>query len=165
VEPAELALHPVDVTPAQQAVRFAQGLECLGAFNADGALTGLVWMTARGCTEGDVALRSAPPPGGAWDTGMWIAPQHRMGRTFQALWAGVAVWLDARGLTASYSAIADYNLKSMGSHQRLGLVRVSGITALRLGPWQWIAAGGGGWRYARLPGVIEWTVPTAHFPE
>lgn len=156
---SELAFHSVDVTPAQQAERFRQGIECLGAFNGDGLLTGLVWMTDRGCTEGDLALFSAPPAGAAWDTGMWIHPDHRMGRTFQALWAGVGEWLDARGLDWSCSAIADYNISSMGAHQRLGLQVISRITALRIGYWQWIAVGDSGWRFVRMPNILRWQVP------
>lgn len=155
----DLARWTIDVTPEQQAGRFAQGLSCLGAFNSDNELTGLVWLTGTGCTEGDVALFSRPPKGGAWDTGMWIHPQHRLGRSFQALWAGVGDWLDARGLSASYSAIADYNINSLGAHRRLGMERVGSIVALRIGRWQWIKTGDAPWRFARTGRPIEWQVP------
>lgn len=155
----ELDQWVIDISPEQQATRFAQGLACLGAFNSNNDLTGVVWITGSGCTEGDVALFSRPPTNGAWDTGMWIHPDHRLGRTFQALWAGVADWLDARGLDASYSAIADYNVNSLGAHRRLGMVRLGSITALRIGQRQWISAGGARWRFARTGAPIIWQVP------
>ena len=158
VDAAELARWTIDVTPEQQAARFVQGITCLGAFNRDAILTGVVWVTATGCSEGDVALLTNPAADGAWDTGMWIHPEHRLGRTFQALWAGVGAWLGARGLNASYSAIADYNINSLRSHRRLGMVRVSKITALRIGRWQWIAAGSQPWRMVRPGNRIEWQV-------
>lgn len=155
----ELLRWPIDVTPAQQEARFAQGIACLAAFNSAGELTGVVWMSDRGCTEGDVALLTRPPEGGAWDTGMWIDPEHRLGRSFQALWAGVAAWLDARGLTASYSAIADYNVGSLGAHRRLGMERLGRITALRIGQWQWITAGSRRWNLVRPGQLHTWQVP------
>lgn len=164
ISAAELAAMPIDITPQQQAERFAQGIECLGAFNGTGDLTGVVWLTAHPCSEGDVALTLCPPANGAWDTGMWIHPDHRMGRSFQALWAGVAAWLEARGLDWSYSGIADYNLGSQGAHRRLGMVVVGKITALRIGRWQLIAVGDHGWRLVRSPRHLDWQVPAIAEP-
>lgn len=160
----DLAQHAIDATPEQQALRFDQGIECLGAFNADGMLTGVVWMSADPLSEGDMALLLCPPANGAWDTGMWIHPDHRMGRTFQALWAGVGQWLAARGRDWSFSAIADYNLGSMGAHKRLGMVETGKIVALRIRGWQWIWAGKAGWRFVREPARTVWQIPPLAAP-
>jgi hypothetical protein len=160
----ELAQLEVDVTVEQQAERFAQGIDCLGAFNADGILTGVVWMSAGPLSEGDVALVLRPPADAAWDTGMWIHPDHRMGRTFQALWAGVAHWLAERGRDWSFSAIADYNLGSMGAHKRLGMVQAGKIVALRIRSWQWIAVGDARWRFVRPPERVTWDIAAIAAP-
>ncbi len=156
---ADLAAQPIDISPEQQAARLAQGIECLAAFNADGALTGVVWLCAHGCSEGDIALHTTPPPGAAWDTGMWIHPDHRMGRTFQALWAAVGEWLAARGLAWSISAIADYNVASMGAHRRMGLIVIGQMGGLRLGPWQYVWVRGGPRGWVRAPRRLRWRVP------
>jgi hypothetical protein len=87
-----------------------------------------------------------------------------MGRTFQALWAGVGHWLAERELDWSFSAIADYNLGSMGAHKRLGMVQAGKIVALRISSRQWIAAGKSGWRFVREPARTEWHIPALATP-
>jgi hypothetical protein len=159
LEPTELAEHSIDIDHDNQAKRFEQGLHCLGAFAASGELAGVVWVGTGGCTEGEVALRFHPPAGCGWDTGMWVHPDHRLGRAFAALWAGVGGWMDARALSWSASSIADYNLSSLAAHRRLDMVAVGRMFALQIGPWQWIAPGLERWRLVRLPEVVDWQVP------
>lgn len=154
-----LAQRPIDIGVAQQAARFAQGMRCLGAFTATDQLAGVIWVSAGPCTEGELPLRFHPPAGCGWDTGMWVHPDHRLGRAFAALWAGVGAWMNTRGLEWSASSIADYNLTSLAAHRRLGMAELGRFVALRVGRWYWIAAGPAPWRLA-LPGqIIDWPVP------
>lgn len=133
----ELALHRVDVGPQVQARRFSEGLTCLGSFDAKQRLTGLVWLREHRHDEDEVAVRFLLPGGCCWDTGLWIARQYRMGRSFAALWAGAGEWMDARGLTQSLSRISDYNLPALLAHKRMGARVVAHRSFLRLGKWQW----------------------------
>lgn len=140
VGPEELARHPVDIGPEVQARRFAEGLTCLAAFDAKQRLTGLVWLREHRHDEDEVAVRFLLPAGCCWDTGLWIAPQHRMGRTFAALWAGAGEWMDARGLSHSLSRISDYNLPALLAHKRMGAKVLAHRSFLQLGNWQWSAS-------------------------
>lgn len=138
--PADLARHAVDAAPAVQQRRFAEGLTCLGAFDRRGRLTGLVWLREDVHEEDEVAVRFTLPPGCCWDTGLWIAPRHRMGRSFAALWAGVGQWMDARGLSHSLSRISDYNIVALAAHRRMGARVLTHHSFIRFGAWQWSAA-------------------------
>lgn len=143
---AELSLeqlrhHRIDVSEEVQATRFAQRLACLGAFNAKDELIGVNWMGTEPFVEDEVHVRFSVPADAGWDTGLWVRPEHRLGRGFAALWAGAADWLRAQGRTWSMSRIADYNLPSILSHQRMGAVTVGHITAIRFFRWQWMAEG------------------------
>lgn len=138
---ALLARHEIDVSPEVQAVRFAQGLTCLGAFNAKDELVGVTWVGTEPFVEDEVHVRFSVPDNAGWDTGLWVKPQHRLGRGFAALWAGTAEWLRARDRHWSMSRIADYNLPSILSHKRMGAVTVDHITAIRFFRWQWMADG------------------------
>lgn len=132
-----LAQQDVDADAAVQALRFAGGLTCLGVFDPRDRLTGLIWLGEATYREDEVAVRFALPPQCCWDTGLWIAPEHRMGRSFAALWAGVADWMDARGLSHSLSRVSDYNHAALKSHQRMGAVVLAHHTFIRFGNWQW----------------------------
>lgn len=127
----------VDASAAVRAERFAAGLTCLGVFDRHAALTGLVWLGQGTYREDEVAVRFVIPPRCCWDTGLWIAPEHRMGRSFAALWAGVGQWMDARGLRHSLSRVADYNLPALTAHRRMGAQVLSHRSFLRIGGWQW----------------------------
>ncbi|MCZ8322623.1 MAG: hypothetical protein O9296_13735 [Novosphingobium sp.] len=127
----------VDASAAVRAERFAAGLTCLGVFDRREALTGLVWLGQGTYREDEVAVRFVIPPRCCWDTGLWIAPEHRMGRSFAALWAGVGQWMDARGLRHSLSRVADYNLPALTAHRRMGAQVLSHRSFLRIGGWQW----------------------------
>lgn len=136
-----LASHEIDASAAVQSARFAQGLTCLGAFNASDKLVGVTWLGTEPFIEDEVHVRFSVPGNAGWDTGLWVKPQHRLGRGFAALWAGTAEWLQARDRHWSISRIADYNLPSILSHKRMGAVTVGHITAIRFSRWQWMAEG------------------------
>lgn len=136
VEAEELARHEIDAPPNVQGDRFAQGMTCLGAFNPKQVLLGVTWIGTQNFIEDDVAVRFDLPEGSCWDTGLWIVPQHRLGRAFLALWAGTREWMEARGLHTSYSRIADYNLASILAHRRLGATVLDHTIFIRVGPWQ-----------------------------
>ena len=140
VEPDELARHVIDAPPRLQADRFAQGMTCLGAFNKGGALVGVTWLAPGGMVEDDVNVRFAVPEGCCWDTGLWIVPRFRLSRAFAALWAGTAAWMVERGLTHSYSRIADYNIPSILSHRRMGAMTLGHHVFFKLGRWQYSTA-------------------------
>jgi hypothetical protein len=137
---AALSEWGIDASPAVQAERFEAGLACLGAFDPRGALTGLVWLGTEAYDEDEVAVRFLLPADCCWDTGLWIAPEHRMGRTFAALWAGVATWMDEHGLTCSLSRISDYNRTALRAHLRMQARVLAHCTFVRFGNWQWSAA-------------------------
>lgn len=139
--PAVLVQHEIDVSAEVQATRFAQGLVCLGAFNAKNQLVGVNWIGCGPFVEDEVHVRFSVPTDAGWDTGLWVRPENRMGRGFAALWAGTAEWLHRQGRVWSISRIADYNLPSILSHKRMGGVIVGHVTAIRFFRWQWMAEG------------------------
>jgi hypothetical protein len=142
---AALATQKIDVSTEVQAARFAQGLTCLGAFNAKDELIGVNWIGVDPFIEDEVHVRFTVPAEAGWDTGLWVRPEHRLGRGFAALWAGTADWLRAQGREWSMSRIADYNLPSLLSHKRMGAVTVGHVTAIRFFHWQWMAEGRPRW--------------------
>jgi hypothetical protein len=135
--PAALANHTVDAAPAVQTLRFAAGLTCLGVFDRRARLTGLVWLGSGPYHEDEVAVNFLLPEHCCWDTGLWIAPEYRMGRSFAALWAGVGEWMASRGFTHSLSRVADYNLPALTAHRRMGSIVLAHHSFLRIGNWQW----------------------------
>ena len=136
-----LAQHQIDVPIEVQTTRFAQGLVCLGAFNSKNELVGVNWIGRGAFVEDEVHVRFSVPNDAGWDTGLWVRPEHRLGRGFAALWAGTAEWLRGQGCAWSMSRIADYNLPSILSHKRMGGVAVGHVTAVRFFRWQWMAEG------------------------
>lgn len=132
-----LARHEVDADADVQAQRFAEGLTCLGVFDPKERLTGLIWLREGAYREDEVAVRFVLPPLCCWDTGLWIAPEYRMGRSFAALWTGVGHWMDARGLSHSLSRVSDYNRTALNAHQRMGAAVLAHHSFVRLGGWQW----------------------------
>lgn len=142
------AARNVELTPAVIDFRIAQGMTCLGAFR-QGQLLGINWLTDQPFDEDEVRVRFVPPPGAAWDTGLFVPPEGRGGRAFAALWAGTAAWLAERGLDWSMSRINDYNDSSWRAHQRMGAKMLDTLTALRIGNRQWLL----GMRPRLTPGV------------
>lgn len=131
----------IDVSLSVQSARFAQGLSCLGAFNAKDDLIGVNWVGTEPFVEDEVHVRFSVPADAGWDTGLWVRPENRLGRGFAALWAGTAEWLHGQGRRWSMSRIADYNLPSILSHKRMGAVTVGHITAIRFFRWQYMSGG------------------------
>ncbi|MBL0924601.1 MAG: hypothetical protein IBJ12_09090 [Sphingomonadaceae bacterium] len=137
----QLATHSIDIPPSVQKARFDQGMTCLGAFNRRDELVGVTWVGKGPFQEDIIHVRFAVPPDAAWDTGLWIAPRHRLGRGFAALWAGTADWLRENNRQWSTSWIADYNLPSLLSHKRMGAKTLGHILILRFFRWQYMAQG------------------------
>ena len=127
----------IDAPAEVQALRFAAGLTCLGAFNRKDQLTGVIWLGTGRYDEDEVQVRFLLPEHCCWDTGLWIAPKFRLGRAFAALWAGTGAWMAARGLTHSLSRVSDYNLPAILSHKRMGARTLAHHTFIRVGTWQW----------------------------
>ena len=138
---AALAKHEIDVSSEVQMARFAQGLICIGAFNAKHELVGVNWVGCGPFVEDEVHVRFSVPDDAVWDTGLWIRPERRLSRSFAAIWAGTADWLRGQGCEWSMSRVADYNLPSILSHNRMGGVIVGHVTAIRFFRWQWMAEG------------------------
>lgn len=138
---AALTEHVIDIPQNVQRLRFAQGMTCLGAFNRKNELVGVTWVGTGPYEEDSMAIRFHVPDGAGWDTGLWIKPQHRLGRGFAALWAGTADWMRANNKEWSMSWIADYNLPSLLSHKRMGAVTVGRVLRFRFFRWQYIAEG------------------------
>lgn len=127
----------IDAAAEVQALRFAAGLTCLGAFNRKDQLVGVIWLGTGRYDEDEVQVSFLLPEGCCWDTGLWIAPKFRLGRAFAALWAGTGDWMAARGLTHSLSRVSDYNLPAILSHKRMGARTLRHHTFIRVGAWQW----------------------------
>lgn len=127
----------IDASADVQALRFAAGLTCLGAFNRKDQLVGVIWLGTGRYDEDEVQVSFLLPEGCCWDTGLWIAPRFRLGRAFAALWAGTAEWMAARGLTHSLSRVSDYNLPAILAHKRMGARTLRHHTFIRVGGWQW----------------------------
>jgi hypothetical protein len=127
----------IDAPADVQADRFAQGMTCLGAYNAKDVLVGVIWVAPHGIIETDVQLAFTIPSTCSWDTGLWIDPRYRLSRAFAALWAGAAMWMRDAGKRWSISRIADYNLASTLSHRRLGAVLIDHQLAITMFGWQY----------------------------
>lgn len=132
----EIAAAAIELSATTIDFRLGQGMSCLGAFRGD-RLLGVTWLTEGGFDEDELPVRFEPPPGAAWDTGLYVRPEERGGRAFAALWAGTSAWLAERGLNWSMSRITDYNEASRRAHSRMMARSVGALTALRLGRHQW----------------------------
>lgn len=129
--------------------RLRQGMSCIAAWRGE-RLLGVNWLTEGAFEEDEVAVRFVPPPGCAWDTGLFVCPAERGGRAFAALWAGSADWMAARGLEWSLSRIADHNVASWRSHCRMGGRAIGSVAALSVGGRQWVPGRGFGPAELRL---------------
>lgn len=119
--------------------RMRDGMTCIAIRNRKGECIAAAWIGAGDCAEDDVALTFRVPQGSAWDTGMWVHPDHRLGRAFAALVAALGEWMERNGIEGSFSRIADYNLASLTAHRRLGASMIGHHGVLKIGPWQWCA--------------------------
>jgi hypothetical protein len=134
--PVELARYAIDVGPEIQARRIADGLQCLAVFDRSGDLAGVAWVGRRAYEEAHLRVRFVLPANAAWDTGLWVPEDKRMGRAFSAVWAAVKIWLHREGLDWTMSTIADYNIPSILAHRRLGAIDLDHILAVRVGRLQ-----------------------------
>jgi hypothetical protein len=134
--PEELAQHCIDAEASVQADRFAQKLQCLGVFDRKNQLAGISWLGTGHHNEGELAIRFIPPTGAAWDTGLWIPDDKRMGRAFTAAWGAIGSWLASQDLDWSVSCIADYNIASILAHERMKAQTLGHVAVLKLGRLQ-----------------------------
>lgn len=141
IAPDVLLGHDIDISAEVQHLRFAQGMVCLAAYNRKAELVGVTWVGSGPFAEDAMPIRFHVPTNAAWDAGLWIKPQHRLGRGFAALWAGTAEWLWANDKIWSMSWIADYNLPSLLSHKRMGAVTVGHVMTFRFFRWHYMAEG------------------------
>jgi hypothetical protein len=164
---ADLRSHEIDVPDDVKNARFAQGLTCLAAFTSKDELVGVTWLGIEPFVEDEVHIRFDPPHDAGWDTGLWIKPEFRLGRGFAALWAGTAQWLTARGRRWSMSRIADYNLASIRSHQRMGAVTTGRMIVFRVCKWQYSPDAKPGFARidAAVPPVAQLSSPEENSPQ
>jgi hypothetical protein len=141
IAPEALLNHAIDISPDVQRLRFDQGMTCLAAYNRKDELVGITWVGSGPFREDAMPIRFHVPDNAAWDAGLWIAPRHRLGRGFAALWAGTASWLRDNGKEWSMSWIADYNLPSLLSHKRMGAMTVGRVLTFRFFRWHYMAEG------------------------
>lgn len=141
ISSAELEHQVIDIPVEIQRLRFAQGMTCLAAFNRKDELVGVTWVGEGPFQEDAMPIRFHVPSDAGWDAGLWIKPQHRLGRGFAALWAGTAQWLLLNDKKWSMSWIADYNLPSLLSHKRMGAITLGKIMRFRFFRWQYMAEG------------------------
>jgi len=126
--------------PVDQAVldyRFNQGAVCLVAVD-QGRTVGSIWFCFKSYDEDMVRARFVlvPEETTAWDFDVYVAPDHRLGRTFARMWSAANDYLRARGVQWSLSRVSAYNVASLRSHMRLGAREVGRATFLVLGPLQ-----------------------------
>lgn len=153
--PGEVAALGIDVGPKVQADRFTQGLHCIGVFDRKGELAGVSWLARHEGREDHFGVAFDLPPRCAWDTGLWVPEDKRMGRAFAATWAAIGEWLYREGLDWTLSGIADYNIPSILSHRRLGARHVRTLMVVRIGRLQLTLGAWPMFRLTRKPGAIR----------
>ena len=147
VQPADLASFEIDVGPEVQAERFASGFECLGIFDRHNELIAVTWLAKNQHEDSLLNIQFVLPHDAAWDTGMWIRDDRRMGRAFAAVWGAIKQWLQKEGLHRTMSSIADYNVQSIISHSRLGARSLGYVTVVRVGRLQYARGARPRWRF------------------
>lgn len=159
ISPAQLANLPADTLLGNSDARLAHGATCLAARTDKGVVAGTIWLACDSIVEGDPSARFILPRHVAWDTGVCIAPEYRMTRTFQALWAGAGNWLRERDLRWSASLIADYNWGSLNAHRRLGGRAMGHVIGAGIGPWNALKVQGQPLRFGRTGQPFDVDVP------
>ena len=124
-------LSRMPLTPDVIAYRAKQGALCLGAFKRD-QLIGCAWLTLGPYREDEVDCVFIPERG-AWDFGVYLLPEHRMGVAFAKLWDGANDFLHQRGICWTMSRIATLNRRSLTSHSGLGARSIGRALFIRLG--------------------------------
>lgn len=113
--------------------RWAAGARCF-TLTRDRAFAGHIWIQTDSYREDEIRCNYmlATPETTVWDFDVYIAPQFRVGRGLQRLWADVDRTLHAEGRRWTLSRISLFNAGSVRSHQRLGAVRIGWVGALVL---------------------------------
>ena len=117
--------------------RLAQNGIAVGAFRND-TLIGVIWYTLGGYIEDEVRAVYRPIPEGqaAWDFGVQIVPEYRLGRTFFTLWSAATESMRTRGCHYTLSRINASNTASVRAHRRLGAVPIGHASFVTIGSWQ-----------------------------
>lgn len=117
--------------------RFEEGAVCFAARRGD-EFIGFLWLKLDGYDEDEVRCRYVPRPVDrtAWDFDVYVAPAHRMGRTFAQLWRAANEFLAARRVEWVLSRISAFNPESMRAHRRLGSRPIASALFLCAGPLQ-----------------------------
>lgn len=139
LKPGDPRLADLPLDDKVLAFRFGQDAVCIAAIE-DGRAVACIWFCFGHYDEDMVRCRYVLEPAGetAWDFDVYVAPEHRMGRTFARLWAAANDYLRARGVCWSLSRISGYNPGSFNSHKRLGARVIGRASFLRLGKWQFM---------------------------
>jgi hypothetical protein len=119
------------------AYRKSQGGIPIGAF-LEGKLMGVLWYTSRAFAEDEVRAIFDPLPTGriAWDFGVEVYPEYRLGRAFYVLWRYAINEMRAKGLKYSLSRINALNTASVRTHKSLGGLVVGRVNFVCLGSMQ-----------------------------
>jgi len=130
---AEQMPRPPEVVRA----RFAAGALCFAA-SLHGRLVGCLWLKAERYDEDEVRCTFVPLPGGeaVWDFDVYVAPDHRLGRTFLRLWDAAYDFMRTNGIRWTISRVSAFNPGSLTAHARLGATRVGAATFVCVGSWQ-----------------------------
>ena len=131
----------IEVPAAEIRARLARGDAGFAAWR-EGRAVGHLWLSLGAYDETEVRCRFRPAPAGltAWDYDLYIAPDHRGGPAFAALWTAADAWLRAAGRHWTASRVAAHNTASLAAHRRLGARVVGSAAFLKVGPCQLTAA-------------------------
>jgi len=137
LKPGDPRLRDLPLSDKVLDFRFGQNAVCIAAIENDRAVA-CIWFCFGHYDEDMVRCRYVlePEQETAWDFDVYVAPEHRMGRTFARLWAAANEYLRARGVRWSLSRISGYNPASFNSHKRLGARVIGRASFLRIGNWQ-----------------------------
>lgn len=111
-------LEHLDVSAQIVRERMAQGAVCL-ALSKGAKLQGCIWYAVDRYDEDEVRAQFVLPRSAVWDFGAYVAPEHRLSRSFDQLWRGFARYSSDQGSRYSISRIATHNVASMRAHGRL----------------------------------------------
>jgi hypothetical protein len=116
--------------------RFEAGAVCFVARTAACDPAGFIWIKLNDYMEDEVRCLYALDRRSAWDFDVWVAPEHRLTRTFARLWDAANRFLREQGYSWSLSRISAFNPASMAAHRRLGVQRLHSAVFLSAGPLQ-----------------------------
>jgi acyl-CoA ligase (AMP-forming) (exosortase A-associated) len=119
--------------------RFDQGCVCIGAL-LGGQLVGISWFAKNGFTEDEVRAEYKIGPSHVWDLGLEVGQEFRRTRAIAAVLGSLRLALEARGVIATFSRIADANIASLTLHDKLKGKKVGGAFFARIGQRQFCAS-------------------------